>query len=226
MDDSRIELYSYSFHVSLVMRVLIGALLIPYSSYNSAISTSNFKLGYATIVASESFLSGASVGNWDTFIDNGSYYNMKYFWNQWPDDVIWNRTEAFQNARDNAADESKFERLSNKDCIHKYSQDFAVRSTLVMITEDLPGDSVASVHQYYYWRATFNGNSVYSPCWSESLQDNKVACGSTDLAKVEDTDFEEMRKFDRKLLYCLSERQNGDHCRISYSPGILIGEWF
>jgi hypothetical protein len=191
--------------------------------YNSAISTSIVQLGYPTIVASESFLHGAGIGNRTEFMDLG----IDPDFNIWPPTNLWDNWQAFQMTQANATNSLVFENISNKDCIEKYSNVFATRTSLVVITEDFPEDLNASVHQYIYWPAQYGGWSRYFPCDDHgNIIENDPKFKNPDcqtLTHNTQAVYDEWKKFNRTVLYCLSERSDGGHCRINYSPNIFIG---
>lgn len=190
--------------------------------YNSAISVSVPQYGYPTVVASESFVRGTdySIGNWTNIISQVDPLGAENS-NQWPPIDVWDNQQAFQNIRANANNSFLYERLDNRHCIEKYSNVFAARSSLVVVTEDLPGDKNASVHQYIFWAAQYGGFSRYNPCNSavDSLVSNPE-CQTLSANTAER--YENWKRFDRRVLYCLSERM-GDHCQLNYAPTIFIG---
>lgn len=218
-----VEFSSPTFHVSLVDYPLTEYLLcnadIKACRYNSAISVSIPQYGYATVVASESFVLGTdySIGNWTDILLQGISVEG---WNRWPSIEDWNNVEAFQKIQANANNTLLFERLENEQCIQKYADTFAKRSSLVVVTEDLPGDKNASVHQYIYWPATYGGFSRYNPCNSGDSRAENPSCA--DLEENSSERYRDWRRFDRRVLYCLSERIPS-HCQLNYSPTIFIG---
>ena len=187
-------------------------------SYNSAISVSIPQYGYPTVVASESFVHGTdySIGNWTSIASQGS--DLRY--NNWPSMDVWNNWQAFQNIQANANNTALFERLENQQCIERYSDVFSKRGSLVVVTEDLSGDKNASVHQYIYWPAQYGGYSRYNPCNSGDQRPKNPECQNL-FANTPER-YKGWRRFDRTVLYCLSERIGG-HCRVNYCPAIFIG---
>ncbi|KAF2804655.1 uncharacterized protein BDZ99DRAFT_502510 [Mytilinidion resinicola] len=150
--------------------------------YNSAISTSIAQYGYATIVASESFLHGAQIGNWTEI----STVGVDPRFNNWPSTAIWNSTQAFLRIQANAPNSSVYEKLSNRGCIEKYSNVFAARTSLVVVTEDFPGDQNSSVHY------EFQGNNAPM----------NPTC--IDLSRNSQSQYDNWKRFNRTVLYCLT----------------------
>jgi len=134
---------------------------------------------------------------------------------------IWNNWQAFQRMQANANNTALYERLENRQCIERYSNVFSNRSSLVVVTEDLPGDKNASVHQYIYWPATYGGFSRYNPCnsagdgWATNPDCHNLSRNTPDRYKG-------WKRYGRTVLYCLAERIS-DHCQVNYSPAIFIG---
>jgi hypothetical protein len=215
------ELNTSAFYVSHLKRYCTAEAKPGSNRYNSAISVSIPQYGYPTVVASESFVQGTdySPGNW-TFINLQSI-GPHGDRNEWPPIEVWDHVQAFQKIRANANNKTLYERLDNRHCIEKYSNVFSARSTLVVVTEDLPGDKNASVHQYIYWPAQYGGYSRYNPCNSGvDNSDNSPDCQT--LSANTPQRYEAWRRFGRRVLYCLSERMD-DHCQLNYSPKIFIG---
>jgi hypothetical protein len=142
-------------------------------------------------------------------------------YNRWPSTVVWNKTQGFLEIRADANNTVLYERLENKQCIEKYADVFSARSNLVIVTEDLPGDKNASVHQYIYWPAVYGGFSRYNACNSGDSWPNNPTCH--DIVANTPGQYKNWHRFNRTVLYCLSKRID-DHCRINYSPGIFIGK--
>jgi hypothetical protein len=176
---------------------------------------------YAAIVASESFLHGAPIGNRTAFTSNT---------NSWPLTDVWDNWSAFFDVQANATGNTRFQKLSNEQCIQRYSNIFAIRSSLVVVTEDFPQDKFnGSVHEYIYWPAGIDArmfpNSRFYPCRSEdsyvTRDYNNPHCD--DLSVNTPELYRQFKRFNRTVLYCLSERIES-RCRINYSPGIFLGK--
>jgi hypothetical protein len=187
--------------------------------YNSAISIAIPQYSYPTVVASEDFVHGTdlSIGNWTNITTQGI---SSKGWNDWPDSEVWDLRQAFDTIRANANNTMLYERLDNRACIEKYADVFSARSSLVVVTENLPGDRNASVHQYIYWPATYGGWSRDKPCNSgDDFKPENPDCQN--LFTNSPDRYKSWRRFDRTVLYCLSERI-ADHCQVNYSPTIFI----
>jgi len=177
--------------------------------------------GYPTVVASESFVHGTdfSIGNWTNITLQGVGPDG---WNDWPPLEVWDNWQAFQTIQADANNTALYERLENRQCIEKYADVFSARSSLVVVTEDLPGDKNASVHQYIFWPAAYWGYSRYNPCNSGFYERFNKNPSCQDPSENTAEQYKGWRRFDRTVLYCLSKRI-GDHCQLNYSPTIFIG---
>jgi len=195
--------------------------------YNSVLSSSIPQYGYAAAVVSENFLDGAPFGH--GYVDNSNGRLTPETWNgtygpnpiSWPPEQVWNMSEALIEWQNTATNSSVFTNLSNVDCLTQYTNVYGRRTGLLVVTEELQEDANASVHQYVYLPASFTPESQYWPCTfgDQNLKDSNVTCVPP---QTENAD--RWYKFGRKVLYCLSEvPTSGDHCRLNYSPDILIG---
>jgi hypothetical protein len=210
----------------LVMWLILGCSSIPvHFIYNSVMSASIPQYGYAAAVVSESFLTGAEFGT--DYIDNSNGLAPVGYWNtsnadSWPPQQVWNMSSALRNWQTVASNPANFTNMSNSECLNLYTNVYARRTNLIMVAEDLPGDQNASVHQYVYLPAGFSTITQWWPCL-DSTSGTKLLCippGSNSPEQIKN-----WNKFGRTILYCLSEvPDHGDHCRLNYSPSILIGE--
>ncbi|KAF2494478.1 hypothetical protein BU16DRAFT_589353, partial [Lophium mytilinum] len=201
----------------------LGLSSIPiHFMYNSAISTSIPLYGYVTIVASENFLHGADIGNWTEITSAG----VDPVRNRVPNIDTWNSSQEFEKIQANAPDISIFEKLSNRDCVEKYAKIYGARTSLVVITEALPEDRNASVHQYIFWPAKFDFGSRYNPCTGlYNLQEGDYQRTNPSCRHVSSNtqaDYDNWHRFNRTVLYCLSEKLHGSHCSINYAPSIFL----
>lgn len=143
-------------------------------------------------------------------------------YNEWPPIDSWDNVNAFREIQAHANNTALYEKLENQQCIERYSDVFSNRGSLVVVTEDLPGDKNASVHQYIYWPAVYGGYSRYNPCNSGDSRLENPECQTLSANSPER--YKGWRRFDRIVLYCLSERIGG-HCQVNYAPTIFIGIW-
>jgi hypothetical protein len=210
----------------LIMWLVLGCSSIPvHFIYNSVMSASIPQYGYAAAVVSESFLTGAQFGA--NYTDNSNGLASIGQWNlagkvPWPPRQEWNMSSALHSWQTVASDPTNFTNMSNTECLHLYTNVYARRTNLIIVTEDLPGDQNASVHQYVYLPAGFSTHSQWWPC-QDSAPGTKLLCIPPNSNSSEQ--IKNWNKFNRTILYCLSEvPADGDHCRLNYSPSILIGE--
>ncbi len=210
----------------LVMWIALGCSSIPvHFIYNSVMSASIPQYGYAAAVVSENFLTGAEFGT--GYVDNSNGLASVGQWNMegrvpWPPLQEWNMSSALQNWQTVASNQANFTKLSNTECLNLYTNVYARRTNLIMVTEELPGDQNSSVHEYVYLPAGFSTSTQWWPC-RDADPGTQLMCippGNNSAEQIKN-----WNKFNRTILYCLSEVPvAGDHCRLNYSPSILIGE--
>lgn len=179
--------------------------------------------GYPTIVATESFVNGTdySIGNWTEITSR----EIDDRYNAWPPMSVWNNWQEFQRMQANANNTALYERLDNRQCIERYADVYSNRSSLIVVTEELPGDKNASVFQYVFWPAVYGGYSRYNPCTDKDARPGSPDCQDVSMNKPEQYLPERWTKFGRGVLYCLSKRIT-DHCQVNYSPIIFIGRQY
>lgn len=159
----------------------------------------------------------SSIGNWTNILSRE--YTRS---NAWPPLSDWDWRQHFLDMRANAKNPAIYEKLSNRQCIERYADVFSNRSSVVIVLEDRPGDKNASVESYIYWPAVFGQGSSTYLCVEKNPGPNQPEC--VDLVLNTDLRYESWTKFGRKVLYCLAERIDDNHCQVNYSPAIFIGK--
>lgn len=209
----------------VVLWVLLALSSMPlHFVYNSVISSSIPGYEYATAVVSENFLRGAPFGN--GFVSNsqinatitpGPWNGSGTFAYEWPPLNVWNRTSALLSWPTLAMDPTKFSNMSNSDCLDLYTNNFAHRTNLIVVVQEFPEDANASVHEFSYQYTSVHSAGMW-PCGDVNASLGEISCAPPANAR-------QWNKFNRMVLYCLSEiPPAGDHCRLNYSPNILIGK--
>ena len=213
----------------VVMWVFLVVSSLPlHFIYNSVMSTSLPIYEIAIAAVSENFLRGAPFGN--GFVNNqnisltitpGPWIPQGESFVGWPPLEIWNGTSALISWPTAALDPNKFSNMSNLDCLDHYTNTLSRRTNLIFVLEELPEDANASVHQYWYDEGGWRDSGIW-PCDNMNTSLSLVSCippeWREDVAS-------EWNKFNRRVLYCLSEiPPPGDHCRFNYSPDILVGK--
>jgi hypothetical protein len=61
---------------------------------------------------------------------------------------------------------------------------------------------------------------IYWPCYN-GTPGYDIECDRLD--KVNETLLDHWTKFGRKILYCVKQNRTKNHCRLNYSPIIMIG---
>jgi hypothetical protein len=208
----------------VVMWVLLALSSLPlHFIYNSVISSSIPQYGYAAAVVSDDFLHGGQFGN--NYVDNTNSVsdNWTYtFDNAWPPKDQWDMETALPSWQQDANDTTIFANLTTVECLRLYTNVYARRTNLIVVTENFPGDFNASVHQYVYIPAVFSDFGQYFPCRNGDPTRPTLSCVPPE---TNPNVIRQWNKFNRTVLYCLSEvPPPGDHCRLNYSPSILIGK--
>jgi hypothetical protein len=115
---------------------------------------------------------------------------------------------------------------SKIDCLNVFTDMYGARTNLLVVTEDASDTQAPTVLQYSYVAASWTEGEIYWPC-GDGAPGGKSAnfaggpdCGN--VGSVTTSNLEHWKKFDRPVLYCLSEQSAGDKCRLNYSPAIMI----
>lgn len=160
----------------------------------------------------EKFLQGSPIGDVSSFIWKN---------NSWPQIDGWNRIEVLQKMQNEVNDGTKYTNLTVRECLDLYTDVYAQRTNMVMVTEEDPTANNVTVLQYRYLWARFSTIDAYFPCPDPTPELNGFVCFHAD-DRVDQPAL--MKKQGLPLKYCLSHTSSGEHCRIIYSSSIMIGE--
>jgi hypothetical protein len=188
--------------------------------YNSAISSSLASYGYTAAVVNKKFLYG----------NNGTDAEGVQFkpWQSTPLPNLnnWDPVVSLFNMQKVALDGHTLVNRSKIDCLRVYTNVYGDRTNLLMVTGDATDDEAPTVLQYTYVAATRDESQIYWPCSDGSPSggpsnwDGGPDCGK--IGSVTASNLDRWTKFGHHVLYCLSEELAGDHCRLNYSPAVMI----
>lgn len=147
----------------------------------------------------------------------------------WPNLDGWNPYTSLFNMQKVALDGQTLVNLSKMDCLEVYTDMYGDRTNLLMVTQDTSDTEAPTILQYSYVAATWTEGEIYAPCDDGSPEGTSNYAGGPDCGKAASAttyNLERWTKFGRPVMYCLSERPTGDHCRLNYSPTIMTGMSF
>jgi len=96
---------------------------------------------------------------------------------------------------------------------------YADRTNLLMVVQDDPELGNQSLLQYVYQPASWEHDDEYWPCGDE----NSDGPNCLHLATATQNVLNSWTKYDHPVLYCLNQKTTTQHCRLNYSPVIMIG---
>jgi hypothetical protein len=118
-----------------------------------------------------------------------------------------------------ALDGESFLNLTKMDCLELYSDMYGNRTNVLMVTEDIPGAEGRSLLEYQYLPASWQHTDVYWPCGDE----NEGGPNCMRLSDATQDVLNHWTRLNHPVLYCLSQKRTAEHCRLNYSPVIMIG---
>jgi hypothetical protein len=186
----------------------------PEHRYNSAISTTTPQFTFPALVVTESFLTGAPMGN--EWIDENQAYNA----------TIATTMQRFAN------DSARYQRIEKGQCAAHYSDPFYAHSNLVVVTEDSKDRADSSLLEYMRFDGGTGNWSIWDlQMWicSSGFGHNRTMLFDLENPDCFKKDFSTERldhwqKYDHDVQYCLSLRQTNEFCALNFSPAILLGK--
>jgi hypothetical protein len=143
----------------------------------------------------------------------------------WPEVKGWDPLTSLTQMQRVALDGHTLVNRSKIDCLRVFTDMYGDRTNVLIVTQDASHAEAPTILQYSYVAASWTEGGIYWPC-DDGAPGGKTAneAGGPDCGKagsVTSSNLDHWKKFDRPVLYCLSEQPTGDHCRLSYSPAIM-----
>jgi hypothetical protein len=189
-------------------------------SYNSAVSSSLASYGYAAAVVNEKFIHENDSTN-----IVGPQFNSCQHCSAIPEVQGRNSLAPLSYMRKLALDGHTLVNRTKIDCLQVFADMYGDRTNLLIVTRDTSDTQAPTILQYAYVAATWAEGGTYWPC-DDGAAGGKSSdwAGAPDCGKVASvttSNLDHWKKFDRPVLYCLSQRPTGYHCRLNYSPTIM-----